>query len=146
MTNTFLKDERIVLHSQRNSSIVRFPAGPILKTLITLKSRHAIKRIFISCSEGLIPVKTTSQRYTLFKKKKRCVYCNRIGSIMSLEQQKHKNRNTPTFHFNLYCIENRKAILMTKDHIIPKSKGGKNHLHNYQTMCQFCNSKKSNKM
>ena len=28
------------------------------------------------------------------------------------------------------------------DHIIPKSKGGKDHIDNYQLMCEECNSKK----
>lgn len=35
---------------------------------------------------------------------------------------------------------------MTKDHIIPKSKGGKDELNNYQTMCVICNVKKGNKI
>ena len=34
---------------------------------------------------------------------------------------------------------------MTKDHIIPKSKGGKDILDNFQTMCFECNTKKGNK-
>ena len=34
---------------------------------------------------------------------------------------------------------------MTKDHIIPKSKGGKNELSNYQTMCTYCNNEKADK-
>ena len=142
MANTLLKDGKMVLHSQGLTSIVRFPEGPILKTLMTSRRRKGTKRIFISCSEGLIPVKTVSQRYELFKKKKRCVCCGRLGSIISLEQS---NNRIPTFHFNFYCMEKGKAILMTKDHIIPKSKGGRNHRSNYQTMCQFCNLKKGNK-
>jgi 5-methylcytosine-specific restriction endonuclease McrA len=31
---------------------------------------------------------------------------------------------------------------MTKDHIVPKSKGGKDMLSNTQTMCVICNTKK----
>ena len=34
-------------------------------------------------------------------------------------------------------------LLMTKDHIIPRSKGGRNHWMNYQTMCSRCNAKKA---
>jgi len=37
-------------------------------------------------------------------------------------------------------------VLMTIDHILPKSRGGGNNINNYQPMCQPCNSKKGNKV
>jgi len=47
------------------------------------------------------------------------------------------------WHFNLYALrEDGVEILMTKDHIVPKSKGGPNAMFNYQLMCQKCNSRK----
>ena len=48
---------------------------------------------------------------------------------------------------NLYAIdENGKEVLMTKDHILPKSKGGKDEIDNYQTMCIRCNEAKGNNL
>ena len=48
-----------------------------------------------------------------------------------------------SYHFNLYAIgENGNWILMTKDHITPKSRGGRDHLSNLQTMCDQCNNRK----
>lgn len=35
---------------------------------------------------------------------------------------------------------------MTKDHIIPKSKGGADDISNYQTMCERCNEAKGNRL
>ena len=35
---------------------------------------------------------------------------------------------------------------MTKDHIVPKSKGGPDCIENFQTMCEECNKKKKNTM
>lgn len=35
---------------------------------------------------------------------------------------------------------------MTKDHIMPKSKGGADSLSNYQTMCLPCNEAKADRM
>ena len=45
-----------------------------------------------------------------------------------------------TFHFNLYALDaDGNEVLMTKDHIVPKSKGGEDKGINYQTMCYPCN-------
>lgn len=71
-----------------------------------------------------------------------CVTCGREGNLFSLETQ---SEDVPP-HLNLYAVEDGKYILMTKDHIHPKSKGGANALHNYQTMCAPCNGEKADKL
>jgi len=44
---------------------------------------------------------------------------------------------------NLYAINAAgEEVLMTKDHILPRVLGGKDHIDNYQPMCQVCNSEK----
>jgi hypothetical protein len=48
-------------------------------------------------------------------------------------------------HFNLYAaLPDGSRILMTKDHIVPKSCGGEDADGNFQTMCTTCNNLKSN--
>ena len=42
------------------------------------------------------------------------------------------------------CIYCGSTENITKDHIIPKSKGGRDNLENLQVMCFDCNFKKSN--
>ncbi|TDB62387.1 HNH endonuclease [Arundinibacter roseus] len=46
----------------------------------------------------------------------------------------------------LSCGRNSESgAILHVDHIIPRSKGGLNHLDNYQTLCETCNIGKSNK-
>ena len=89
-------------------------------------------------------IKGNSQRYqTFFTKGCRCVKCGIEGKYFV----KEKHLKDISFHLNLYAIdENEKEILMTKDHIITKSKGGANDISNYQTMCKKCNEAKENRL
>ena len=60
---------------------------------------------------------------------------------------KEKFADQSTYHLNLYAVDdNGDEILMTKDHIIPRSKGGIDDISNYQTMCKLCNEAKGNKL
>ena len=85
------------------------------------------------------PVKTFSQRYEVFRNNTKCVVCGLEATHYRLERQ----IGAKNYHFNLYAIKNGEEVLFTKDHILPASKGGKNTLDNYQTMCQFCNQEKA---
>lgn len=90
-------------------------------------------------------VKMNSTRYFCFKTHgTKCVNCGIIGTRFALERVIHSN--TEKYHFNLYAVKkDGSEVMMTKDHIIPKSKGGSNKLDNLQPMCIKCNSKKGNK-
>ena len=88
-------------------------------------------------------IKGNSQRYQLFfTKGTKCVCCGIEGKYFA----KEKRIKDKSYHLNLYGVDdNGQEVLITKDHIIPKSKGGKDELDNYQTMCIRCNERKGNK-
>lgn len=88
-------------------------------------------------------LKANSFRYEVFKNSLICACCGIKGEVFLLERFKNNEIEKP--HFNLYAYGDG-LVLMTKDHIIPKSKGGKNIMSNFQTMCQPCNSKKGSKV
>lgn len=92
------------------------------------------------------PIKMGSERYYTFEKSLKCCFCGVKGVFFAKERHVRPD-GTPlqngAFHLNLYAIdENGNEVLMTKDHIIPKARGGKNRLSNYQTACAVCNEEK----
>jgi len=81
----------------------------------------------------------------------RCVACGLEGQYFALErclsrqERQHfenKSQFHPQFHLNMYGLRDGREILFTKDHIKPRSKGGKDQLVNLQTMCSPCNNLK----
>lgn len=82
-------------------------------------------------------IKGNSQRFqTFFTKGLKCACCGIEGKYFG----KEKDFNAARYHLNLYALdESGNEVLMTKDHIIPRSKGGASELYNYQTMCVKCN-------
>lgn len=90
-------------------------------------------------------IKIASHRYQTFLNSGiACVTCGLEGTFFGVEAFPDNKDNGP-YHMNLYAIKDGAEVLMTKDHIVPKSKGGKNSLNNYQTMCSVCNVEKGNK-
>ncbi len=98
---------------------------------------------------GKYKIKKDSLRYKTFFKDEnslKCVSCGKVGNIFSVTEMYDDKSDLATYHFNLYHETDKgKLKLMTKDHIIPKSKGGKDHISNMQTMCKRCNVLKGNK-
>lgn len=67
-----------------------------------------------------------------------CINCGVTGSYFALEQDKGGG-----IHLDLYGLFGEEEVLITIDHIIPKSKGGLNKMINFQTMCKICNESKA---
>jgi len=86
-------------------------------------------------------VKCNSRRLVIFKESLACTTCGLKGSFFAVETFRRGNQQTP--HLNLYALNDKgNEVLMTIDHIKPKSLGGGDEFENLQTMCAPCNSAK----
>ena len=106
---------------------------------------HHAKKDFMHMNG--VSIKLGSDRYKVFKfKGLTCSHCQKVASFMAIETFKIKSE-TLSYHINLYGYDEQgEEILFTKDHIVPKSKGGADLFDNYQTMCTVCNAKKGSKI
>lgn len=80
-----------------------------------------------------------NERMRLIGRSQVCRCCGLIGAYFWLERS---GCRPP--HFNLYAVKHQREVLMTMDHIIPKSKGGATVEENLQMLCCKCNHSKQN--
>lgn len=117
--------------------LAEYPYEEILSLLNTNE-----KSIQFKVKKKTYQVRLSSDRYDLFKKTNVCASCGITGNKFILMSNIDSiDRNI--CHLDLYGEESGRLVLMTKDHIIPKSKGGKNEESNYQCLCTYCNNLKS---
>lgn len=106
----------------------------------TLKETEPVIKSDSIKVDGYLVYKDSWRYRTFYQKGTKCACCGRTGTYFKL---KVDSKNIERAHFNLFSED---GTLMTKDHIIPKSKGGSDCIDNFQTMCQECNKKKANIM
>jgi len=100
-------------------------------------------KIFLDWEKKEWIVNLDSDRLRCFRQNIICVVCGAQGSFFLLEKQKNGGVGKP--HLNLYSMVDGKRVMLTKDHIKPRSRGGKDNANNFQTMCITCNSLKGSK-
>jgi len=118
---------------------------PTHNGLIRIK-KYTIKKVFDWIKNNPRRVSWEIDGYTIntkrakvfYKKGLLCVNCGVKGEFFALEKDKGGG-----IHLDLYGLINKEEVLITIDHIIPKSKGGLNKMINYQTMCKLCNEMKA---
>lgn len=67
-----------------------------------------------------------------------CVNCKLAGAYFAVERREKSDQ----YQLNLYGLNGLREVLFTKDHIIPRVKGGAHDISNLQTMCSPCNNLK----
>ena len=103
---------------------------------------HDKKKLLMDFDGDLVKIR--SERLLVFKRKgTRCVKCGVEGKYFA----KERKPGASYWHMNLYAVDEQgHEVMMTKDHIVPKAKGGASALYNYQPMCVVCNGKKADTM
>lgn len=105
--------------------------------LLPTKNCYNWELIKIEPIENLINYKDHKRLMVFYNKGVTCALCGKKhGAYIGHYQQKDGQ-----IHIDVYCED---GTMINRDHIIPKSKGGKNILDNLQPTCEPCNSKKGN--
>ncbi len=101
---------------------------------------HIIEKITLpEAAERVKDGRIKSKRFaTIMQLEDHCVNCDMPVSYAALGKDAGGN-----LHWDLYADQ---GVMMTIDHILPRSLGGPDHIANYQTMCRFCNFEKGNKV
>lgn len=125
--------------AKKHPNLIRAGVFSIDKVLPFVKSKQ--KPRVVKHYDG-IPVYMDSLRYhTFLRSGVVCVTCGLVATFFALESTPGNNTQSSHYHFNLYGVDDSgDEVLFTKDHIHPRSKGGKDHLTNLQTMCMVCNT------
>lgn len=92
---------------------------------------------------------TRAKRILVFVKNKSCVSCGAEAKFVAFEEnlKTDNSPNNPKYILNIYAVTKEgHQVMLTQDHIIPRSIGGKSGLYNLQTMCERCNLQKGNKI
>ncbi len=82
-----------------------------------------------------------------------------INSIIAIKRstsRRHLSRTIPPLtnrelflrdaHLCMYCGKQFNERCLTRDHVIPMSRGGKDRWRNVVTACRFCNTRKGNRV
>jgi len=125
---------------------VTMPVDFVLDNFVdlSLDEKSVSKQIFSETLNCMLDVYMNSQRYILFKFKGcSCVVCGMTATRCELVSG---GGNVKRSHWNFIGDLNGVPTVLTKDHIIPLSLGGKDVIENYQPMCMRCNVKKDKRI
>lgn len=110
-----------------------FPAGTIFAAMVNKQKRMPVEGTSISCG-------MTSLRMRVFHVHGPvCAHCGEKGTYFAVERPEFSTDDRQ-WHLNLYSDA---GVMLTFDHVHPKSRGGANSIENAQTLCYPCNQKKA---
>ena len=137
------RNERRRLAGKLNQKVKK--TARAYERLATIPLKEVFENMGKTLEIGYIRVSVKSKRYRCYHRKGvKCVKCGIEANYFAVERQ--VTQPTDKYHLNLYHLrEDGKEVMMTVDHIIPKSRGGPDKVSNLQPMCSTCNGEKGNR-
>jgi hypothetical protein len=107
---------------------------PLIQTREKSGGKPKISLLGYNVNVGSLRLQTFKQKGT------DCIFCGFKGKFFALEYAINNPAAAEHPHLNLYGnLLDGTEIILTHDHIIPKSAGGKDFIDNTQTACYRCN-------
>lgn len=132
--NTLVRNNLKIIHNTKKYYL-NFQAA---EKLVNLVNQHTSPSNLVLTSKTPLKnykIKLSQTVKTVIKDNFTCVICKKkaVKAVLT------KNIKSKSITINFYIKGN---VLLTKDHIVPKTNDGKNTQLNYQCMCQLCNLEK----
>ena len=122
---------------QQYNTLLKFPICEVMRLIPNSQNRR------LTVNLAGFDLKIGTLRLVNFKQNGIvCEYCGREATHFELNTFVHDKEDIMSPHFNLFS----NGVLMTQDHVIPKSKDGKDTLDNLVVACLICNSNKANEI
>lgn len=110
-----------------------FPVADVFAAMAARQKRMLVEKTLISCGMTSLRMRVFHAHGPVCKK------CGETGTHFAVERPLF-SEDDRTWHLNLYSDND---IMLTFDHVMPKSRGGPNTIENAQTLCYACNQEKA---
>ncbi len=120
----------------------------VLPHIIQDAIRHNSLNLWCPDIDKKINVHLSSARIRLIGRTQECAACKIKGDHFWAEANSKDVKGSPCgWHLNLYAIDHHGSpVMLTLDHIKPRSKGGTKSPNNIQLLCARCNNIKGVEM